>query len=328
MLCVVPEWSYLSNRMRCAARLAPPTAWSGTPERPFPVEFGGAIVPRAGTDGRKGVNTGASVGTPDLMMRALTLVGNGAKHIWYFAFGPEPLFPGNCYSEEAIGLLPTFPGGQNDTKSKLFAHMARASEMIAAAEDLLYEGEMPYSTIAILYPRSSWMWDTVHGSDHDNHDVDEDQGETEMDYQSVVYGLFRAIAQYSNRQVDFIDEDLLTDEGLAPFKALIVTEPNVPSEGQAAIISWVKSGGHLATVSGAMASDRYAHRTTTLSAATGVVEAPRSRVMNIGHQVCFFAVAHQSLLDRPLLDHSGMLATGTRCETMARAGAQCDWRAW
>ena len=182
--------------------------------------------------------------------------------------------------------MSTYPGGQNATKSALFAHIAHASEMIAAADDLLYEGEMPYSTVAILFPRSSWMWDTVHGSDHDDHDVDEDQGETEMDYQSVVYGLFRAIAQYSNRQVDFIDEDSLTEAGLAPFKALIVTEPNVPSEGQEAIIKWVKAGGHLATVSGAMASDRYDRRTTILSTATGVVEAPRSRVMNVAHQVC------------------------------------------
>jgi hypothetical protein len=112
------------------------------------------------------------------MMRALTLVGNGAKHIWWFAFGPEPVFPGNCYSEEAIGVAPTYPGGQNATKSALFAQMARASEMIAAADDLLYEGEMPFGTIAILYPRSSWMWDTVNGSDHDDHDIDEDQGNT------------------------------------------------------------------------------------------------------------------------------------------------------
>lgn len=113
-------------------------------------------MPRAGIDGRKANKPGSSIGTPDLMMRALTLVGNGAKHIWWFAFGPEPFFPGNCYSEEAIGLAPSYPGGQNSSHSALFAQMAEASRMIAGADDLLYEGEMPYSSVAILYPRSSW----------------------------------------------------------------------------------------------------------------------------------------------------------------------------
>lgn len=242
-------------------------------------------MPRAGIDGRKGRKTGSSIGTSDLMMRALTLVGNGAKHIWWFAFGPEPVFPGNCYSEEAIGLTPSYPGiGQNTSKSELFAQMAQASHLIAGADDLLYEGEMPFSHVAILYPRSSWLWDIVNKTDHDNHDVDEDQGETEMDYQSVVYGLFRVLAQYSNRQVDFIDEDSLCPEGLASFKALIVTEPNVPASGQAAIMQWVREGGHLATVSGAMAADRYDNPTTTLFSTTGVAEAPRPRIMNTAHQ--------------------------------------------
>ena len=45
--------------------------------------------------------------------------------IWWFAFGPEPVFPGSCYSEEAIGLTPSYPGiGQNASKSELFAQMA------------------------------------------------------------------------------------------------------------------------------------------------------------------------------------------------------------
>ena len=79
-------------------------------------------------------------------------------------------------------------------------------------------------------------------------------------------------------------QDVLTAEGLAPFRALIVTEPNVPAAGQAAILKWVQGGGHLATVSGAMASDRYARPTATLSAATGVIEAPRARVMDTSHQ--------------------------------------------
>ena len=78
----------------------------------------------------------------------------------------------------------------------------------------------------------------------------EDQGSGTMDYQAQVYAFFRALQQVSSVQVDFVDEDDLTAKGLAPFKALILTEPDVPAEGQAAIAMWVKAGGNLLTVSG------------------------------------------------------------------------------
>jgi hypothetical protein len=60
----------------------------------------------------------------------------------------------------------------------------------------------------------------------------EDQGSGSMDYQAQVYGLFRALTQISDIQVDLIDEDELTADGLSSFKALILTEPDVPTESE------------------------------------------------------------------------------------------------
>lgn len=100
-----------------------------------------------------------------------------------------------------------------------------------------------------------------------------------MGYQSIVYGLFRALAQHANIPVDFIDEDQLTDSALKPYSALIITEPDVPVEGQQAVLRWVKAGGGLLTASGAMANDRYNTPAALLSKATGVVEEPRKRLM-------------------------------------------------
>ena len=82
-----------------------------------------------------------------------------------------------------------------------------------------------------------------------------------------------------NLQLDFIDEDSLTAEGLKPFKALIVTEPDVPVEGQVALAAWVQAGGHLMTTAGAAAYDRYHRPSTVLSTVTGFVEAPHERLM-------------------------------------------------
>ena len=124
------EWSYLAARMRCAAKLG------------SDVQFGGYIVPRGPT----GTVMHGSVA---LLKKALALVGAGAKGFDWFEFGPEPLFPGNCWS--AIGM--------HEKNHSMFHWIGEASRMIADAEDLLFPGEMPTSDVAILFPRSSWLWD-------------------------------------------------------------------------------------------------------------------------------------------------------------------------
>jgi hypothetical protein len=100
-----------------------------------------------------------------------------------------------------------------------------------------------------------------------------------MDYMVVIAGIFRSIQQVHNIQLDFIDEDSLTAEALAPFSALIVTEPDIPAEGLTAVLAWVRKGGHLLTMPGAAAHDRYHRPSSVLEDATGVKEAPRQRLM-------------------------------------------------
>ena len=100
-----------------------------------------------------------------------------------------------------------------------------------------------------------------------------------MDYMVGVYAIFRQLQQVANIAVDFVDEDDLTAEGLAHFKLLIVTEPDIPDEGQSALVKWTKTGGHLVTTTSAGAFDRYHQPSKVLSSATGVVEAPRARLM-------------------------------------------------
>jgi hypothetical protein len=107
----------------------------------------------------------------------------------------------------------------------------------------------------------------------------EDNGATAMDYLAVVAGLFRAIQQVANVHVDFIDEDGLNVHDLAPFKALIITTPDLPAEGAGAVASWVQGGGHLLTVASAGSTDRYNKPASVLQAVTGVTEALRRRRM-------------------------------------------------
>jgi len=164
----------------------------------------------------------------------------------------------------------------------MFKWISEASRLIAGAEDLLWPGKMPTAQLAVLYPRSSFLWDGhtsgpkpgvegPHGG--------EDMGYTAMDYLAVINGLFRRISQDANIQIDFIDEDALNEHDLSPYKALILTEPDIPLAGQSAVVKWMKAGGNLMTVSGAAVADEYATPSAVISAATGIAEAPRTRMM-------------------------------------------------
>ena len=92
-------------------------------------------------------------GTIGLLKKAVALIGGGAKGLDYFEFGPEPMFPGNCFSAVAM----------RDPNHTMFKLIAEANHMIATADDLLYEGKMPVAEVAVLFPRSSWFHDNASG---------------------------------------------------------------------------------------------------------------------------------------------------------------------
>ena len=122
------QWSYYAALLSSATRLATP--FGGTRE------FGGYIVPlssQARVDGA-------------LLRRIISLIGGGAKALTYFTFGPEYIFPGNCYSERKS--LP-----------EILAQQQQAHELIGAAEDVLWPGRRVGSKVAILAHRTANAWD-------------------------------------------------------------------------------------------------------------------------------------------------------------------------
>lgn len=234
------QWSFYCAKLRCAAEKGG-------------VQFGGYIIPRTAGDREDGI-----------VQKILCVVGSGGKAIKYFVFGPEYNFPGNCYSEKAH-LLPK---------------MAEAHRMIGAAEDVLFEGKRPRADVAILMPRSAQVWDALGIASPQNIQDATNTNLTRatVDYMAEVFGLYLAL-QHANIPVDFVDEDDLSPQQLAPYRVLYVTEPNVPQEGQQGLVAWVQSGGTLVTVSGAAQSDRYDEPCTILRDALGIDEQRRERVL-------------------------------------------------
>ena len=234
------QWSFYCAKLRCAA------AKGG-------VEFGSYVIGRTAGDRDEGV-----------LQKVMTIAGSGGKAIKYFVFGPEYTFPGNCYSDR--------PG--------VLAKIAEANAMVGAAEDLLLPGRRPRPRVAILSPRSSQMWDAKEQtgaqglSDATNTNLN---GAT-VDYMAEVFNLYLA-CQHANVPVDFVEEEDLTPDGLSHYRALFVTAPNVPAEGQRGLVDWVKAGGLLITVTGAAQRDRYDEPCSVLADGIGVAEAPRSPVL-------------------------------------------------
>lgn len=78
---------------------------------------------------------------------------------------------------------------------------------------------------------------------------------------------------------DFLDEDALEEPAqLRHYRAIFVTEPNVPAAGTAGLLAWVNDGGHLLTVSNAMVADAFDTPSAALEAASGIKEPKRQRL--------------------------------------------------
>lgn len=237
---MAPQWSFYCAKLRCAAERGG-------------VTFGAYIIPRTAGDRPDGI-----------LQKILCVAGSGGKAIKYFVFGPEYNFPGNCYSENA----------------RVLPKMAEAHAMIGAAEELLWPGKRPRSEAAILMPRSAQPWDArsipIPNQIQDATNVHLNR--STVDYMAEAYNLYLAL-QHANIPVDFVDEDDLTRAGLAPYKVLYVTAPNVPEEGQGGIAAWARAGGTLVTVSGAGARGRYDEPCPILAGVAGIEEEPRERLL-------------------------------------------------
>lgn len=229
---MAPQWSFYASRLRAAAELGQ-------------VGMGALIIPRVSGQRPAG-----------MAQKLLALVGNGAKTIQFFTYGPEYAFPGNCYSEN----LP------------VFKPLAHSMQLVAKAEDLLYPGKAKISPVAILTPQSSPLWDLEQYPappriiDVTNPYMDAGR----MGYMVEMHSLFLAL-QHSAVPVRFVDEQKLTEPDFLSTKVLYVTAPDLPMESAEAVLKWVHQGGTLVTVAGAAAFDRYHQLSSTVQQAMGIV---------------------------------------------------------
>eukprot|EP01052_Picozoa_sp_SAG31_P041369 SAG31_NODE_6255_length_2101_cov_1.641359_2_plen_285_part_00 len=177
----------------------------------------------------------------------------------YFTFGPEYIFPGNCYSNsKALNFI--------------LAEQHQAHSLIGAAEHVLWPARRVAARVAILHHLSSNAWDPAGTA------KSETQLEYTMCYQAEQFGLYLALAVHGGTAVDFIDEfSLLNSTVMRQYDVLFVTQPNVPRLGLRALGAWMQEGGKLVLSAGAAQLDETNSTDSYLRTVSGIHMAPMSR---------------------------------------------------
>ena len=209
-------WSYYGDLLRSSAELGAH-------------DFGGYVIGGMTGDLPAGAR-----------LKTLALVGHGTKAVDFYSWGPEPLFPGNCWSESWGAYRP----------------IADAVRSLGRAERLLYPGRLEHGKAAIFLPAASGLWDA-------------DQHATF--YLQEARWLHAALV-HAGYTVDFVDATDVAGDALASrgYLVLYLTAPNVATAALEKIKAWVEGGGVLAVTPGAGVADEYNTPSAALDALLGL----------------------------------------------------------
>lgn len=210
------QWAVLGDLLRSASMLGDE-------------EFGGYVI--GDTTGT--IPTGAKY-------KMMTLLAHGGKILDFFTWGPDPLFPGNGWSEELYRYGP----------------IADGLRLVGRSERLVHPGRPARGKIALLVPAASRLWET---------------DQREPYYYQESFGLHYALT-HASYTVDFVDDtDLAGDQWTKRgYTTLYITGPNVMAKAQERVAAWVRGGGTLVATAGAGVADEYNTPTTKLDSVLGV----------------------------------------------------------
>jgi hypothetical protein len=207
-------WSYYGDLLRSAAELG------GR-------DFGGYVI--GGMTGEQPAGA---------RLKTLALAGHGAKAVDFYTWGPELLFPGNCWSESWRSYRP----------------IADAVRALGRSERLLYPGRPERGKVAVFLPAASGLWDEQQRAPF---------------YQQEI-GWLHAALVHAGYTVDFVDDADVAGGALATrgYGVLYLTAPNMAAAAVEKIGAWVHDGGTLAVTPGAGVADEY---NTPVAALSGIL---------------------------------------------------------
>jgi hypothetical protein len=203
-----PSWTYRAQSLRSAASLGEES-------------FGGYVVGQTSGEIRDA-----------LSLRALSIVGRGGKSLGWYTFGPEPLFPGNSWSDHPPA----------------YGELQRASARIRFADNIFAHGSGASPDIAILSPQDAYLWGTWRPREPG----------AVLPSELDARGVSLLLAHEGHDAHVFDDEAIargvLADQGI---RALYVSSPNVSRGAAEAIVRFAEAGGNVVLGMGAGARDEF-----------------------------------------------------------------------
>jgi len=189
---------------------------------------------------RFGAYVSVGVGAPmrdGLAYKVLAAVSRGARHVEYWAFGPNWLLPADGFSEYRA----------------FYKEVARASEKVAYADTLLSTGIRPRGRVAIQAEGISSLWEKDLGAHF---------------YEPAFLHAALTDAGYAVEIVD--DESLARGVARTAFDVVFLTQLHTTTRARRALTEWVVGGGGtLVALPGAGTRDELDRPTSDLDALLG-----------------------------------------------------------
>jgi hypothetical protein len=172
----------------------------------------------------------------NLRLKSHSALCQGAKHFFYWAYGPTATSTENYWSD----LRGSYDG------------IARVSSQLAAAEEVLFPARHRLTRVALLYSISSDLWQPY-------------------GYRSMLErrGIYLSLV-HDQYLVDMLTEQDVEAGRLKDYKVLYATGPNLTLQATERILGWVRDGGHLFASGNAGTRNEFNEPVTGLAEALGV----------------------------------------------------------
>lgn len=172
----------------------------------------------------------------NLRLKSASALSQGAKHVYYWTYGPTATSTENYWSD----LRGAYDG------------VAKIARQLAAAEEIIAEGRLRKTEVALLYSVSSDLWQPF--------------GYVHMLERR---GLYFALV-HEQHAVDLISEEDVEAGRLEAYRVLYTADPSISAKAAEAIARWVRAGGLLYATCAAGTLDEFGEPSAALAEVFGI----------------------------------------------------------